>query len=148
MTDETVSVVPDAMWQQSSGRGPSPTASSPPWAATRSRCGLSDCLRLAASVKRSDPSASRLLRRPTVGVMVELLNADMRLMAHLTIRIESTGRLARDAQHPIPPTTTATSAGSSVTSTGSPRCAAAPDALEASISSSATGRGRRARTHD
>jgi hypothetical protein len=82
-----------------------------------------------------------------MGVMVELLGADTKLMAHLTILIGSKWRLLRDAQRRIPGWTgdhgNFGRLERDVDRLASLRRRA--DALEASISSSATGRGRRAR---
>ena len=81
--------------------------------------------------------------------MVELLDADTKLMARLTILIGSKWRLPRDAQHPIPGWTgdygNFGRLERGVDRLASLRRRAA--ALEASTSS-ATGRGRSARADD
>jgi hypothetical protein len=84
-----------------------------------------------------------------VGVMVELLGADTKLMAHFTILIGSKWRLARDAQRRIlgwnDDQGNFGRLERDVDRLASLRRRA--DALEASTSS-ATGRGRRARADD
>jgi hypothetical protein len=81
--------------------------------------------------------------------MVELLDADTKLMARLTILIGSKWRLPRDAQHPIPGWT-GDYGNFGRLERGVDRLTSLrrrADPLEASTSS-ATGRGRRARADD